>query len=149
MFVGSPYMSVLKKLWSLLTGERNELVPSLDEWFAVEFDEEAVRIDASPPGRKAWQQEFRWNDIERVCFKAETFGVSDAIYVFTKTRPESYVIPTEAKGGAQFWENVIFRGLFDAELAVKVASAEEGMFCWPPVDQPEEADPLHRPAPEA
>ncbi len=141
-------MAVLRKLWSLLTGRGGGLLPSLDKWFAVEFDEEAVRIDASPPGRKAWHQEFRWNDIERVCFKAEDLGMSDGIYVFTKTRPESYVIPTEANGGAQFWGEILAKGLFDAELAVEAASATEGLFCWPPMDQPEAAKPSHRTAPE-
>ena len=142
-------MAILRRLWSLLTGRGGELVPSLDKWFAVEFDEETVRMDASPPGRKAWHQEFRWSDIERVCFKAEDLGMSDGIYVFTKTRPESYVIPTEAKGGAQFWGEIIAKGLFDAELAVEAASATEGFFCWPPMDQPEAGNASHRTAPEA
>ena len=35
-------MAVLRRLWSLLTGGGDELVPSLDKWFAVEFDEEAA-----------------------------------------------------------------------------------------------------------
>ena len=112
-------------------------MPPLDEYFAVEFDDEVVRIDVSPPEGQARHQEFRWADIERVCFKAEGPILSDGIYVFTGTRPESYVIPVDARGGNAFWAEVIERRLFDANLAIEAASALEGLFCWPPLDEPD------------
>ena len=61
---------------------------------------------------------------------------SDGIYVFTSERPQSFVIPTEADGGLEVWNELVRRGLFDAELAIKAALAEEGLFCWP-VAEPE------------
>jgi hypothetical protein len=64
--------------------------------------------------------------------KAEGLQASDGIYVFTSLRPESYVIPVEASGGLEFWNEIVRRRLFDAGLAVKVASLSEGLVCWPP-----------------
>jgi hypothetical protein len=29
------------------------------------------------------------------------------------------------------WGEIIRRDLFDAELAIKIASATEGLYCWP------------------
>ena len=104
----------------------------LDAWFRVSWDTQRVTLDVAPPGRDAWVAEFAWDTISRVCFKAEGFELSDGVYVFTVLRPESYVIPIEADGGPAFWNEVIRRGLFDAELAIQAASAPEGLFCWPP-----------------
>ena len=104
----------------------------LSEWYHVNFDDQRVRICAEPPGRQPWTQEFTWASVERIAFKAEDLGVSDGIYVFTSERPESYVIPTEADGGGALWEEILRRGLFDPELAIKAASSPEGLFIWPP-----------------
>lgn len=68
----------------------------------------------------------------RVCFQAEGPFVSDGIYLFTNLRPESWTIPTEADGGAQLWEELLRRRLFDPELAIKAMGAASGLFCWPP-----------------
>jgi len=108
-----------------------ESTPPLDEWFRVSWDDDTIHLTAAPPGRSAWSDEFGWSAITRVCFKAEGVGVSDGVYVYTRMRPESYVIPIEAAGGAAFWDEVVRRGLFDAELAIEAASAPEGLFCWP------------------
>ena len=105
---------------------------NVDEWFRVTFDDEYVRLDVAPPGRDPWKAHFAWAGIVRVCFKAEGLEASDGVYVFTSDRPESYAIPVEAAGGADFWTEVIRRGLFDAHLAIEAASASEGLFCWPP-----------------
>lgn len=105
----------------------------VSEWFEVSFDSETVRMRASPPGREPWEQEFRWDEVQRVCFAAE-FPASDGMFVFTSKRPESYAIPSEAKGGVDLWNEIIRRGLFDAELAIEAAFAENRLFCWPPDD---------------
>jgi hypothetical protein len=110
---------------------KEEHVRPLDEWFRVSWDAERVALDVAPPGREAWVSEFRWDTISRVCFKAEGLEASDGVYVFTTLRPESYIIPIEAAGGHEFWNELIRRGLFDAELAIEAASAPEGLFCWP------------------
>jgi hypothetical protein len=57
--------------------------------------------------------------------------VSDGIYVFTRERPESYVIPTEARGGGELWSEILRRKLFDATLAIEAASSTGGLYCWP------------------
>ena len=106
----------------------------VSDWYTVEFDEDTIRMSARPPERDAWTQEICWDLIIRICYKAEGFLASDGIYIFTSERPESYVIPLEATGGQELWGKIIGRGLFDAELAIRAAMSEEGIFCWPPPD---------------
>jgi membrane protease YdiL (CAAX protease family) len=107
----------------------------ISAWFKIAFDEEWIRLHVSPPDRPSWSQTFRWADIERVCFEAEAFLVSDGLYIFTRQHPESYHIPIDGSGGRAFWNEIIRRGLFDAEMALEVATAAEGVRCWPPVEQ--------------
>ncbi len=78
----------------------------VNDWYTVEFDSVGVRLSASPPDGQPWTQELRWADVERVCFKAEDFTVSDGIYIFTNQRPESYAIPIQARGGQELWDSV-------------------------------------------
>ncbi len=105
----------------------------LNEWYFVEFDSDCVRLSAKPSDAESWTEEFHWDDIIRVCFNASIhYLLSDEIYIFIKQRPESYVIPTEASGGAELWGEIIRRGLFDAELAIKVTISDGGLFCCPP-----------------
>jgi len=67
-----------------------------------------------------------------VCYKAWSYYASDEIYIFTKNRPESYLIPTESIGGPELWGEIVRRGLYDEKLAVKVPFEEEGeLNCWP------------------
>ena len=106
----------------------------VNDWYTVEFDSESVRLSASPPDGQPWTQELRWADVERVCFKAEDFTVSDGIYIFTNQRPESYAIPIQAHGGQELWDEIIRRGLFNAALAIEAATSAGGMFCWPPAE---------------
>lgn len=105
-------------------------------WFVVTTDDRCFSLSVRPPGRPSWQAVIPWDSVVRVCFKAEDFLVSDALFVFTSLRPESWVIPTEANGGLPFLNELIRRRLFDAELAIQAATAHEGLFCWPPPDQP-------------
>lgn len=101
----------------------------------MEYDEQTIRIQADPPGKSSWTQALAWDSIERrVAFKAEGPHTSDGIYLFTSARPESYVIPIEAEGGGELWMEILRRGLFDAELAVKVAGSTGGVFVWPPTE---------------
>jgi hypothetical protein len=110
---------------------RRRLRP-LSDWYFVTFDEQVVRVQAQPPGRPAWSQEFRWDSVVRVCFMAEEdMWVSDGIYVFTADRPESYAIPTEASGGTELWREILRRKLFDAELAIETAASDGVLSCWP------------------
>jgi hypothetical protein len=103
----------------------------VSNWYTVEFDEEHIHLRASPPGGEPWEVEIGWADIVRVCFNAQDLELSDEIYLFVRQRPESYVIPTEAFGGAELWGEIISRGLFDAKLAIRAAMATDELFCWP------------------
>jgi hypothetical protein len=103
----------------------------ISDWFVVTFDDHGVTVRADPPGREGWSQSFAWDKVIRVCFKAEDLYASDGIYVFTSERPESYAIPTEARGGSELWGEILRRELFDAKLAIEAAGASEGLFCWP------------------
>ncbi|WP_287585440.1 hypothetical protein [Candidatus Borrarchaeum sp.] len=100
-------------------------------WYNVSFNENTVFLDVNPPDGEEWKAQFQWNDIIRVCFQVGDLWESDDIYIFTNKRPESYVIPTEANGSPECWGEIIRRDLFDAELAIKIASATEGLYCWP------------------
>ena len=89
-----------------------------------------IRIDI--PEREVINDSIRWDDIVRICFKTGDFLSSDEILIFVKSREESYLIPTEADGGSSLWGEIIQRKLFDAELAIKAATAgEDEIFCWP------------------
>jgi hypothetical protein len=98
----------------------------------VQFDDTQVHVHAEPEGKLPWSADFAWSTIIRVCFEARDLFTSDAIFIFTSERPESYVIPTEGRGGSEFFEELIRRGLFDAELAAQALRSEHGLFCWPP-----------------
>ena len=102
----------------------------LENWFEVTWDQEFIYRNVSPPGKESWSDSFRWNQIERICFEATDPVYSDDLYFFTSERAESYVVPTEARGGSDLWEEVLRRKLFDPELAVEAALSESGMFCW-------------------
>ena len=106
-------------------------IPSLNEWFRVQFDDAVISLQVNPPNRPAWEAQIRWEVIIRVCFKAGDFLDSDEIYVFTNERPESYLIPTEAAGGDALWDEIIRRNLFDTEVAIQAMSSTNELFCWP------------------
>lgn len=103
----------------------------LENWFFVTWDDEYIYRNVSPPGKDAWNDKFKWADIKCICFEATDYMYSDDLYFFTTNRPESYVIPADARGGSELWEQVIARNLFDAQLAIRAATSAEGMFCWP------------------
>ena len=99
-------------------------------WFHVTFNDKEVALDVAPPGKTAWKESIPWTSVIRVCFKPE-FPESDGIYIFTRERPESYAIPMEGSGAPKLWDELVHRGLFSAKLAIKAASATEGVLCWP------------------
>jgi hypothetical protein len=113
----------------------------LDRWFFVSFDDSTVMIRATPPGKVPWEQSFPWSSVIRVCFKDEGLWASDGIYIFTSLRPESFVIPTEASGGSEFFGAIVGRGLFPPEVMAKaVASTDGGLYCWPPIERGDRED---------
>jgi len=105
---------------------------ALSDWYNVSFDDKYVYRDVKPPGRDGWEDKFEWKDVIRVCFQAGDLYSSDEMYIFVKDREESYLIPTEANGGSELWGEIIERELFDAKLAIEVATdADGGFYCWP------------------
>ena len=115
---------------------RSRRPKALDEWFFVTFDDTAVTMKVFPPGKKPWAESFPWESVVRVCFKDEGMMASDGLYVFTSIRPESFVIPTEASGGSEFFDELGRRGLFPGEIMMKaICSTDGGVYCWPPAEK--------------
>jgi hypothetical protein len=106
-------------------------IPTIADWFRISFDDTAIHLDVAPPGGNAWKARIEWARIVRVCFKAADFLESDDIYIFTDERAESHLVPTEGAGGLELWNEIIRRGLFDAELAIRAASSTGELFCDP------------------
>lgn len=117
-----------------IKNEENNYLP-LDQWYFVTFDEEMIYLKVNPPGNAPWEQSLRWSSIIRVCFKDEGQFCSDGIYIFTSERPESYVIPTEAHGGSDFFGKLVGKGFFPKEIMIKaMSSTDGGLYCWPSVE---------------
>ncbi len=114
-------------------------VAGLMDWYHVSFDEQSIRRRVEPPGREPWEDDLLWADIERVCFKTGDLYTSDEIYIFTRRRPESYLIPTEAEGGRELMDEIVRRKLFDAELMIEAVQTSDELFCWPPADVPSQS----------
>jgi hypothetical protein len=110
------------------------------DWFQVRFDAAGIYRSAQPPGAGAWADHVRWADIIRVCLEVEDFISTEALYIFTRERPESYAVPMQADGGPELLQALIEHGLFDAQMAIEAASAEAGLFCWPEGAQKDLAD---------
>ena len=108
---------------------------SLSDWYHVYFDANYVFRDVNPPNGENWNDKLLWKDINRVCFKPGDLFSSDELYIFTNIRPESYLIPLEADGGSQLWNEIIERELFSAKLAIKAATSNDGIYCWPEDDK--------------
>lgn len=103
-------------------------------WFVVTVADRPIGLEVSPPRREAWQADIPWDLVVRVCFEAEGPLESDSLYVFTRLRPESWVIPVEGAGGQQLLDELIRWGLFDARLVIEAMQADCGLFCWPPCE---------------
>jgi hypothetical protein len=102
------------------------------EWFKVTFDDAAIHLDVSPPASDPWAARIEWARIVRICFRSGDFPESDDVYIFTDERPESRLIPIDASGGYELWQEVLRRKLFDAELAIRAAASPGGeLFCDP------------------
>ncbi len=107
---------------------------SLSDWYTVTFNDTYVYRDVQPPGGESWKDHFEWKNVIRVCFQTGDLYSSDELYIFVRNRKESYLIPMEANGVLELWGEIIDRGLFDAELAIKIATvSEQEMFCWPEI----------------
>lgn len=103
------------------------------KWLEVDYDAESITISRRKLFLLKAVTKISWSRIIRICFLGGDHIKFDEIYLFTDERPESYVIPMDSLGGLQLWGEIIERGLFDAELAIKAASAScDELLCWPP-----------------
>lgn len=104
------------------------------DWYTIHFDDTHVYREVEPPSGTGWTDKFAWADVIRVCYEPGDLFESDTIYVFTNERAESYMMPTEAEGGAALWGEIVRRGLFPAAQAIKVLYIP-GVSCWPPLEE--------------
>ncbi|MGY5859380.1 MAG: hypothetical protein RTU63_08415 [Candidatus Thorarchaeota archaeon] len=102
------------------------------KWFEVDYDTDTITIRRRRFFFLKTVTEISWSRIIRVCFLAGDHIKFDEVYLISDERPESYVIPMDSYGGLQLWNEIIERGLFDAELAIKAASSSsDELLCWP------------------
>ena len=107
---------------------------SLETWYHVSFDKDYIYRNVEPPEREKWTDYLQWEDIIRICYHPGDFLETDELYIFTKEREESYLIPLEADGAQELWGEILERKLFDAELAIKIMTKSDGLYCWPKED---------------
>lgn len=110
----------------------SELSNELSKWYFVEFDERLIYVKAHPPHKQGWQYQFAWQDIVRVCFESGGLDVSDCLYIWIDNQEDSYMIPTEANGGSEFFLELNRRGLFPDDLMKQAACSTDGrLYCYP------------------
>jgi hypothetical protein len=125
-----PSMPILARLSSWWKARRPK---PLDQLLYVEFDEDEVRVRALGQMDATWNQSFRWEDIERVCFTDEGLYSSDRISVELKSNLKTVVILTEALGGTEFFGALTERGYFPQEVWRRAIGETGGAtHCWPP-----------------
>ena len=105
----------------------------LSELLEIEYDNVEIRVRVLKHLEPAWNQAFRWADITRVCFKDEGLWTSDSVLIVLSDREKPAVVPTEAKGGSEFFGALCDRGLFPREVWKKaIGDTNGGIHCWPP-----------------
>jgi hypothetical protein len=120
----------LKSWFSMLRGR------PASSLLAVDWDETTVRIRVLDKLEPFWNQEFRWPDITRVCFKDEGVFASDIVFLEVAGHDNPVCILTEARQGPDFMAELFGRGLFPWDVLKKaVSSTNGGMICWPPRDR--------------
>ena len=107
----------------------------LADVLAVDFDDAEVRVRVVSDLEPEWNQTFRWGDITRVCFKDGGMLSSDLVYVSLGDRPKPAVVPTEARGGHEFFGAVCERGYFPEHIWRRaLGDTSGGLHCWPPAN---------------
>ena len=103
----------------------------LSELLAVEFDDAGGRVLGVEELDPEWNQEFTWDRVRRVCFKDGGMLSSDIVYL-SLVHPEQVVaVPTEARGGAEFFGQICERGLLPEAIWRKaVGDTSGGLHCW-------------------
>lgn len=89
-------------LQGIKTWLRSRRPTPLNELLAVEFDDARVKLRVLGELDPAWNQEFIWADITRVCFKDEGLYTSDSIIVQLKD-PEPNSRAERSQGRFRFF----------------------------------------------
>jgi len=121
-------MGLFSKIKELFTQDTSS--QTIENWYEVTFDGMYIYRNVEAPGSEPWSDKLKWVDIDKICFTAERNIYTDDIAIFTLGRPESYLIPIEAKGGNELWSEILDRGLFDHDLAIKALTSTSGSYCW-------------------
>jgi len=94
-------------------GKHMPYIP-LREWCTVSFDEHALQVYSAPPGAEAWSQQALWSDIARAEVVEEGLYASDRVLLFAdESNAPMLDVPTEAKGGREFLQELFRRELLD------------------------------------
>lgn len=103
---------------------------------SVEFDDAEIRIRVIEGLGPEWNQTVRWSDIKRVCWKDGAMSSSDLIYLSQIEPNKVVVVPTEARGGHEFFGALCERNLFPERIWRRaLGDTSGGMHCWPPADK--------------
>lgn len=110
----------------------------LSELLSVQFDDDKIKMLVLNRLDPALNQDFAWRDISRVCFKDEGLYSSDSIIIYLNGRELPVVVPSEAKGGSEFFGALTERGYFPEEVWRRaIGETSGGVHCWPPLDRME------------
>jgi len=81
---------------------------------------------------RIWNRPFRWDEIVKVCFKDGGIYSSDILFIELRDREKPAIVPTEARGGSEFFGELCGRGLFPLEvMRSAIRETSSGMHCWP------------------
>ena len=104
----------------------------LNQLLAVEFDDREIRVIVLERLDPAWNQAFEWSNIRRVCFKDGGMWDSDYVYISLREPDVVRTIPTEARGGSEFFGALCDKGFFPEQVWRRaVGETGGGMYCWP------------------
>ena len=124
-------MTIIDKILSFLNSRKSK---PLSELLAVSFNEEKIVVTVLEKLEDEWNQEFRWSEIERTCFKDGGLYSSDIIYIEVKGREDQIAVPLESRGGDDFFARLTEdEKYFPKSILNKaIGSTDGGLYCWPP-----------------
>ena len=117
----------LRKWWKAIRGKR------ANEALSVEFDDVEIRVRAMDESVDPnWNQTLLWTNIKRVCWKDGGLSSSDVILISQLEPARVIVVPTEARGGHEFFGALCERNLFPEHVWRRaLGDTSGGTYCWP------------------
>jgi hypothetical protein len=106
---------------------------NISKSLSVDWDDTIVTVRVLDNLDTDWNQEFKWSDITRVCFKDEGIPASDILFLEIRGQDQPATVLTEARRGTEFFAELVKRGFFpDGVLQKAITSSTGGLYCWPP-----------------